>query len=492
MRNKKDVLYSISHGTRKITHNLTEFTNSLSEHGEDEIWEVVVATIILVRRLPPNEKKSGSIAKTVNIFWCHFRDRGYEPATRFYDALLTELESLDWDNGKDAQVAYQLLDAAHPWGGPSLRPRPGSRQALTQMYPRLEALIDSLVPYADSQLVSTPRQPDTGAGSDLINMLLLLVVNQTVDDDDKDCRAAAAERMVTLAKDHPGIGDGLSLNLLCDHPDRARLAAELINRRLLRDKAAHNQGLFLHVRMELLENNGTSFLYHDLDAILRHLKPLAANWDAATADCFTRLAFLDGQKSEDACQRLLKKAPRAQNLADWVLSSGHKGPHIERLRELRNGASNPESEELIPTTGTNQFQDLNFKLLVIEELMYDQKIIAPQFEIRTFAERYCGRDIRVEEEGHDLIPEAVEYFDGLLIPDELLACVEELNGGGDLSVYSEIFPFWDGEDTTFDPRSADDVVLLPNLKRMTGMPRSFVQAFGASLRERGVEVRSTY
>ncbi len=49
------------------------------------------------------------------------------------------------------------------------------------------------------------------------------------------------------------------------------------------------------------------------------------------------------------------------------------------------------------------------------------------------------------------------------------------------------FPFWDGEDETFDVESAEDVALLPDLKkvRLLGAPSGELLA---QFRARGIEV----
>ena len=61
------------------------------------------------------------------------------------------------------------------------------------------------------------------------------------------------------------------------------------------------------------------------------------------------------------------------------------------------------------------FKDFNFKLLVIEELMYNQDLLKPKFDIYDFVE-YAEREINPDEEGYEPIPEALEYFRNLEIP----------------------------------------------------------------------------
>ena len=57
-----------------------------------------------------------------------------------------------------------------------------------------------------------------------------------------------------------------------------------------------------------------------------------------------------------------------------------------------------------------EFQDINFKLCVIEELMYTKNLLTPKFDIYEFVENYKDRKIDIDEEGYDIIPEVLEYF----------------------------------------------------------------------------------
>ncbi len=114
-----------------------------------------------------------------------------------------------------------------------------------------------------------------------------------------------------------------------------------------------------------------------------------------------------------------------------------------------------------------QFKDFNFKLAVIERLMYERDLLTPRFDVYDFAAAYTERQIDIEEEGYDIIPEVRAYFEQLEIPAELLPLIEEIDMDGGDEIYGQLCPFWDGEDETFDIRSTEDAALLPNLKSVT-------------------------
>ncbi|HEY3502768.1 MAG TPA: hypothetical protein VGN37_08325 [Actinocatenispora sp.] len=118
------------------------------------------------------------------------------------------------------------------------------------------------------------------------------------------------------------------------------------------------------------------------------------------------------------------------------------------------------------------FQDFNFKLLVIDKLMYDDRTLTPPFSIDArMAERGIG-DAQSYVLDHGLestiLDESRTHFEGVVIGEELLAGVTSLYVDGGSQVYFECCPAWDGEGDQFDVHSLDDLVLLPNLTRITG------------------------
>ena len=113
------------------------------------------------------------------------------------------------------------------------------------------------------------------------------------------------------------------------------------------------------------------------------------------------------------------------------------------------------------------FKDFNFKLLIIEELMYTKKLLQPAFDVYKFVKLYDKRKIDIDEEGYDPIPEVIAYFKDLEIDQSLAAEVTELYQDGGNEVYMQIGPLWDGEDEIYDIASFEDVAHFRNLKKMT-------------------------
>lgn len=113
------------------------------------------------------------------------------------------------------------------------------------------------------------------------------------------------------------------------------------------------------------------------------------------------------------------------------------------------------------------FADFNFKLAVIEELMYTKELIQPKFDIFEFADTYQERDIDVEEEGTNPILEAITYFKNLTIDKTLAEHLTQIYQDGGNDIYMNITPYWDGEDDSFTIQNYEDIQHFPNLKKMT-------------------------
>lgn len=113
------------------------------------------------------------------------------------------------------------------------------------------------------------------------------------------------------------------------------------------------------------------------------------------------------------------------------------------------------------------FKDFNFKLAVIQELMYNQGLLTPKVDAYEFAEQFKGRTIDVDTEGYEPIPELVDYFTNVQIDASLADKVTALHQDGGNEVYMAIAPLWGGDDDTFTIQSFEDTALFPELKEMT-------------------------
>lgn len=112
-----------------------------------------------------------------------------------------------------------------------------------------------------------------------------------------------------------------------------------------------------------------------------------------------------------------------------------------------------------------KFKDLNFKLAVIQELMYTNKLLQPVFDVKTFVGPEKWRKIDSKKHPSKAVPGVKQFFKDLDIPQELLDQVTILDQNYH-KAYHQVTPYWDGEGDEFNITSTEDVKLLPNLKQV--------------------------
>lgn len=168
--------------------------------------------------------------------------------------------------------------------------------------------------------------------------------------------------------------------------------------------------------------------------------------------------------------------------ADYL--SSHVEIHYNPPRELVKYKFHPIDEPELT------FSDFNFKLAVIQRLMYEKEVLLPKFDVEEFAEEYPKREIDTLEEGDEPIKEVVNWFKKLQIPVSLADEVDEIHMDGGNDIYLQIIPYWDGEDDFFDLKkvTSEDLAQFKNLKKMTVMSRKYKQ-IAKVLEENGIEAK---
>ncbi len=183
----------------------------------------------------------------------------------------------------------------------------------------------------------------------------------------------------------------------------------------------------------------------------------------------------------------LKKNP-FKNLPAELLELPKKVVDIE----IRNKALyDPKAKiklDAYPKGNCSFNNDFNFKLLVINKLMYQDEVLVPKFNVWEFAKNYKARKIDIEKEGYNRIPEVEQYFKKLVIPMELLIDIFEIKPDGGDEIYAQIIPFWDGEDNQFNVGSIKDIKHLPNFKATNNLYFSNEQV--KELRKNKIRVRN--
>lgn len=157
------------------------------------------------------------------------------------------------------------------------------------------------------------------------------------------------------------------------------------------------------------------------------------------------------------------------------------------LRDKAEAEAEAEAPSEVPKGEGVSFRDFAFKLMVLQELMYKRSVLTPKFDVYELAKRHRAREIDIDKEGYAIISEVRAFFERYPVPAPLLNGIASLGQDGGDEIYLQVFPFWDGEDETFDVQSAEDVALLPDLEkvRLFGAPSAELRA---QFRERGIEV----
>ena len=149
-----------------------------------------------------------------------------------------------------------------------------------------------------------------------------------------------------------------------------------------------------------------------------------------------------------------KSEIQAINIAAFKGQAINKIPKDKYLiREL--------NEELI------EFSDFGFKLCIIQELMYHKEILTPKFDLHEFVIWYTQRDIDLEQEGYDPIPEVTQYFKDLPIPKKFAPEITEIYQDGGNAIYLQLIRFGEGWEDYWDIEKAADAKHFPNLKKAT-------------------------
>jgi hypothetical protein len=164
-----------------------------------------------------------------------------------------------------------------------------------------------------------------------------------------------------------------------------------------------------------------------------------------------------------------------------IIAILHKNKYIKSEAEKvikaieKNKANEKYNEDFYNDMeeGYLQFDNFNFKLAIIQELMYDTNVLQPEFDIYEFAKEYKGEEIDTESD--TVIEPALEYFKNLQIPKSLAKEVGSFYMDGGNEVYMNIIPQWDGEDGYFDLNdvSLTELRQFPNLTEATILTGDF-------------------
>ena len=174
---------------------------------------------------------------------------------------------------------------------------------------------------------------------------------------------------------------------------------------------------------------------------------------------FTVYTRLPGPIPEEQAERRTQlEALSAMVKISW------KEPEKKTVKTQKYRLSKPDEPVL-------HFDTFNFKLAVLEVLMYEKGLLAPKLDASEFARAYSRRRIDMDAEGYEPIPEIRKWLEEYPVPARLAPEVTEIEMDGGSAIYTQLCPFWDGEDGAFDLNTITEAELrqFPHLKQITLM-----------------------
>ena len=134
------------------------------------------------------------------------------------------------------------------------------------------------------------------------------------------------------------------------------------------------------------------------------------------------------------------------------------------------------------------FDNINFKLTIIQVLMYDLEVLKPVFNIFDFAEEVS--ELNIDTESMEIIQPALDYMINLPLPKKYAEQVQEIDMDGGNEIYMNLIPQWDGEDDSFDLNevSLKELQQFPNLKQATIISSNF-EHVKETFDKQGVQVK---
>ena len=165
----------------------------------------------------------------------------------------------------------------------------------------------------------------------------------------------------------------------------------------------------------------------------------------------------------------------------FIVAFTYKNNYLKaELAKIVTGRENTAGKESALPSFTKEsksdilhFDTLNFKLAIIQVLMYDLHLLKPEFDIYAFADHY--EEEKIDTDSDIIIEPAMNFFKEMEIPKNFAPYVEMLYMDGGNDVYMNIIPQWDGEDESFDLNeiTLEELQQFPNLKKAIIMSSNF-------------------
>lgn len=144
----------------------------------------------------------------------------------------------------------------------------------------------------------------------------------------------------------------------------------------------------------------------------------------------------------------------------------------------------------VPDEQTLSLKSFPFRLAILNELMFVQRVLGPRFNVYDFAQDRGAKNFDPDEYYDTMIPSVRAWLRGYPIPARVAGKVEQLVLDGGNEIYAQLIPRWDGEDNSFDITTITDHDLEPftNLRRVEDIGGFLGVRARRALERRGVHV----
>lgn len=441
--------------SQKLLNRLQGFT------PESEGRALIEASIEWVDDFELVQEIQKRVDERINEAWSMFVLLTAEERAWFYDTVLAVLEKEEFVDPHSARKTSKLAEL-FALRKASLESSYALRGELRCHHTRVLHLLDAW--NAKGEVLS-PEDPIFHVLSRSAASLFEVYFNHPHYMDDDDLRIGAAALLPRLIRTFYPACTPVHVYMLGYHPDYLAEVAGLIDFYLTLNLAKEAKGKAYNNLASAFFGEGSPVLERGIAPVLELLKERMPDWSDSQFD-----EFIDVFVYHPLLQQPLLQFARStdRRLAlELIAAQGRHTPSAvkvgDTLCEANAMIARIQADRMPSREGGVAFADFNFKLAVIEELMYKQQVLRPQFEIGAFVQEYATRRISIAEEGDHPIPEVREYFERLALTEEDLSHVTKLVIGAGQQVQQQIIPFGNGEDGYFDVHSLEDLRHLPNL-----------------------------
>ena len=422
---------------------------------------LIEASIEWVDDFELEEDLQKRVDEQINEAWSMFALLTAEERAWFYDGILAVLENEKFIDSQSARKTAKLAEL-FALRKASLESSYALRNELRSNHARVLKLLKTW----NTQGAELSRTDTVFYGlSRSAASLFEVYFNHLHYMDDDDLRIEASMLLPELIRTFYPACRPVHVYMLGYHPNYLFEVAQLIDFYLRLELAKEEKGKAYYHLASSFMGEGSPVLERGIVPVLEILQRQIILWSDSQFDEFIEMfvyypllchPMLQFARSTD--RRLVLELIVSQKRHTRLARQAE-----ESLREANEMIARIQADRMPNREGGVQFADFNFKLAVIEELMYKQQVLQPPFDIGVFIQEYAMRRISIAEEGDRPIPEVREYFERLALTEEDLSEVTKLVIGAGQQVQQQIIPFWNGEDGYFDVHSLEDLRHLPNL-----------------------------